>query len=401
MVVMARGASVSHSANLLAFTGEYERCIRSLRGALRRLLRAMPFPINRATDLQQALGIRAPLAWQVFRFTNAKESTAEISNLPLPDAMDRFLAASDKLRICTVEVAAVRERYREFDKLVIRHAGDRTTFDAMVSGLTQEACEAVDLKARRAAFRAAASLWGMQACMTYRCLIGDVAEKGREPLSAIIQGARQVRALRANRSIPVCRRTITLTKASHPDEWVPDALAIGLLEDFCSPNLPRITTKVRGSVAHDFIELSDVGLTARTDVFLATKLGFALEDNDNQLGVTSMIRMPTEEFVADLLAPAGTMDPKSAIVRVLGCMEDVSAAETASNEYLLPSDHKAEYLGRDLDALILEGLPRCAELIRFVLRDMGRLRREYELFRCRVRFPTLHTCIALDAFRPA
>lgn len=398
---MGRTSASPASPKQLAFNSEFDRRVRSLRDALKRLFRTMPVAVKRATDLQLALGIRAPLAWQVFRFTNARESTAEIANLPLPDAMDRFLTASAKQPIPKTAVSAVRERYHEFQEMVERHAGDRATFDAMVSGLTNEACEAVDLKSRRAAFRASASLWGMQARMTYRCLIGDIRENGREPLSAIIQGARQVRALRTNRSIPVCRRTITLTKAGRPDEWVPGAIAIGLLEDFCSPDLPRITTKIRGSVAHDFIEMKDVGLTARTDVFLATKLGYCLEDDDNQLGVTSMIRMPAEEYVADLLTPAGAMDPHSAIVRVLGCMEDVSAAETASDEYLLPSDHKAEYLGHDLDALNLEGLPRCAEQVRFVLRDMGRSRREHDIFRCRVRFPTLHTCIALDAFRPA
>jgi len=218
-------------------------------------------------------------------------------------------------------------------------------------------------------------------------------------VSVIIQGSRKVRALRPNMSLPICRRTITMTSPLRDDEWKPKPTGVGLLEDFCSANLPRIVTKERGSVAHDFIAFSGVGNTNEIDVFLATKLRTALDDKEPELGVTSMIRTPCEEYVADLLVPAGVLNPKSAIIRVLGCMEDVSAAETASDEYRLAPPQPAAYLGTNIEALHDDVFARCPEMIRFVLRDLGRSRMTYDVFRARVRYPMLHTCIALDVMR--
>lgn len=364
------------------------------------MIDAAPGEIARATDLQHALSIRAPLAWQVFRLARSTSALGCVSYAPLPDAMAGVFEAARRARWPKAEVEGAERAYLAFEEFVKRHAGDRGTFDGMVSGLAGGSNEQVEVKARRAAYRASAQLWGMQSAVTYRCLIASVTTEGAPSISAIIQGTRGARALRPGRSLPICRRTITMTMADESiPEITPEPKGTGLLEDFCSANLSRVTTKRRGSVAHDFIELSGVGLTAETDVFLFTKFGMGLDDTEPTIGLTSMIRVPTECFIADLLVPAGSMDPETAAVRVCGCLEDVSAAENAEPEYVLPSSHRAVHLGRSLDALLCKELPRCPELLRFVLRDLGRSREEFDLIRCRVMYPTLHTCVGLDVRR--
>ncbi|MBL8762590.1 MAG: hypothetical protein JNL50_14945 [Phycisphaerae bacterium] len=383
-----------------AFLDGCKDAARALRAGVRRLIAASPEAITRATDLQHALSIRAPLAWQVFRLAKSPDELACIPFAPLPEAMARVFDAARRAGWPTPDIDRARRAYEAFEQFVARHADDRTTFDAMVSGLSGGFSEQVDARTRRAAFRASAPLWGLRAALTYRCLIAALDRPGSPALSAIIQGSGGVRALRPGRSLPICRRTITMTLADkNAPEFTPDTGGTGLLEDFCSANLSRVTTKRRGSVAHDFVELSGVGLTAETDVFLSTKLRTGLPDDEPELGVTSMVRVPTELYIADLLVPAGAMDPESATVRVYGCLEDVSGAETASLEYLLPSSHAPEYLGRSLDSLHSKDFPRGPELIRFVLRDLGRSREDFDIFRCRIPYPMLHTCIGLDVRR--
>lgn len=382
------------------FREDCSRVVRTLRSAVRRLLADSPVRIARATDLQNALGIRAPLAWQVFRLAKTNDPLESVPFTPLPEAMSRVFDAGQRAGWNDAHLDQARRAYERFQAFVSKHAGDRATFDAMVSGLGGESNEQVDVRSRRAAFRACAPLWGLRSALTYRCLIAALDRPGTTPLSAIIQGSSGVRALRPGRSLPICRRTITMTLADKAvPEFAPDTSSTGLLEDFCSANLSRVTTKRRGSVAHDFVELTGVGLTAETDVFLSTKLRTGLTDDEPELGVTSMVRVPTELYIADLLVPAGAMNPSSAAVRVYGCLEDVSAAETAAPEYRLPASHVAEYLGRAIDALHSEDFTRCPELIRFVLRDLGRSREDFDIFRCRIPFPMLHTCIGLDVYR--
>lgn len=369
------------------------------RAAAGRLIKAAPTRIDRATDLQVSLGINARLAWQFFRLANSEDVLASVGYIPLPDGMEKVLAAARRARFKPTAVEGAAKAYGRFEELSALHAGDRASFDAMVSGLQDGASEHIEATARRAAYRANAQLWGVQAMTTYRCLIAGAAGTGMESPSVIIQGSRGVHALRPRRRLPVCRRTITMTPDGEGAETVPEVVTSGLIEDFCSANLPRIKTRVHGSVAGDFIELTGLGLTARVDVFRSTMLRSPFDSDE--LGVTSMIRTPSEEYVADLVVPAGVVDPSTATVRVYGCLEDVPSAEPVSEEYLLASDHRVEYLGHDLDALELDSFKRCPELIRFVLRDIGRGRESFDLFRCRVRYPVLHTVYSLRVRRRA
>lgn len=381
-----------------AFLLESERSLHALRGAMRRLLEGAPVRVRRAADLQRGLRVRAPLAWQVFRLARSEDVLGAVAFVPLADAMGKVLDAAERGGFSARAIGSVRDAYEKFEAVVARHAGNRATFEAMLS--EGGGNEVLDLKTRRAAFRASAQLWGIQARLTYRCMIMGIEDSEPALLSAIIQGSIGLRTLRAGRSLPVCRRTITLTRSDKDEEFIPESTGPWLLEDFCSAELPRISTKRRGSVAHDFIEFSGVGLTAETDVFIATKLSGGMKATDEDAGVTSMIRVPTDDYVANMLVPVGVVDTASAATRIFGCLEDVSAAETAHSDYLLHPARPAEYLGRSLDALMCPEFPRCPELIRFVLRELGRGREEFDIFRCHIRFPMLHTCVGLRALTP-
>lgn len=380
------------------FRQESLESLERLQADVRFLLDCSPIKVERARDLQRALGVRAPLAWQVFRFARSTSPAAMVDHIPYADSMLTVLKAAEEEGFGADAVERVRASYGRFERVVERHAGNRSTFEAMVSGMTGVASEQIEQRLRRSAFRANAQIWGAQCKLLYRCAIYGIGPEG-SVTSVIIQGARRIRALRPMREIPVCRRTVTVTHAEGKAEQAPEVIRAELLEEFSSPGIPPLTEKKRGSFVHDYVTVRAVGLTAEIDLFLSTKLRSGITENEPEAGLTSMVRVPSEWFVADMIVPAGEFDAGSARWRVGGCLEDVSAAENAPADLLLKGPEPAEHLGCDLEAMNDELMPRCAEMMRYVLRDLGRSRGVFDIFRCKVRYPMLHTSIGLLAQR--
>src|SRR5690606_4158053 len=80
------------------FETEAREVLGRLRGAVEALVASAPEPITRATDLQHALGVRAPLAWQVYRWATADDPFGTVAFVPKPEAMAKVLAAARAAR---------------------------------------------------------------------------------------------------------------------------------------------------------------------------------------------------------------------------------------------------------------------------------------------------------------
>lgn len=349
--------------------------------------------------MQNTFEVATSLAWQVFRASRS-ESLPEVARLvPLPDAMNIFLAAAEKKHFATSLLQRVRIAYDHFQHFVHTHAGTRSAFHAMIASLSENESEDTELKARRSATRANAELWGLRASLVYRCLIITGTPEEAHGASVILQGTRKLQALKPNRTLPVCRRKVTVTlDADGVDrELIP--MGTSILCEFSSDPLPEVTTQIKGDFAHDYTTLQHVGKTAEVDLFVSTRMPSVLDPDERQFGLTSMIRIPADHFVADLLLPQGLMDMNTAKYRSSGCLEDVSAAENGEARFHMHASRDGEYVGNDIDALHDSVFPRCPELMRFVLRELGASKVTFDIFRCHVKFPLLHSCIGFDVQR--
>ncbi len=381
------------------FAHECTRVTRDLQLALRSLLDSSPSAIERATDVQLVFEVATSLAWRVFRVSRSDSLTEAARLVPLPDAMNIFLAAARKQRCSATSLRTVSAAYNDYDKFVDTHAGTRSAFQAMVSSLGEDESQDSELKTRRNAFRANAELWGLRASLVYRCLIITGTPEESHAASVILQGARKLQALKPNRSLPVCRRKVTVTlDADGVDrELIP--MGTSILSEFSSDPLPDITTQIKGDFAHDYTTLQHVGKTAEVDLFVSTRMPSVLDPTEHQFGLTSMIRVPCEHFIADLLLPKGLMDIHTSQFRTSGCLEDVSAAENGDAQFHMHTSRHGEYLGHDIDSLHSTTFPRCPELMRFVLRELSASRVAFDIFRCHFMFPLLHSCVGFDVQR--
>lgn len=392
MVVPAKTQRSFHTA----FEGDAEPVLLALRASLHALLVPSADRRMRASDLPRSLGIAQSLAWQVFRVATAEDPFSEVPQIPRPDAMAKVLLAARQCGFSARAIDAVESSYRAFEQLVLRHADSRASFDAMAAGLGRGESERTELPARRAAYRANSQLWGFHARVCYKCMVVAPGTEWRTNPLVIIRGVRSLRALRRVRSIPLGRREfVSVGQGREYGKAATEGPGAVLLSDFCSPGLPPIENGPEGEAGHDFLSMSEIGAKGEADVFMSARTR-CVNLASKEIGTCSVMHTPCEEFIADLAVPAGLWDLETLDAGVYACIEDVAKAKTMHPDYRLPCVQSAEHLGRSIDALYTQSLPRCPELVRSVLRDNRWIGAEYDFCRFRIRFPLLHSCISLQ-----
>src|SRR5262249_27179082 len=143
----------------------------------------------------------------------------------------------------------IRAAFERFENFAIEQCGDRAGLLSMVSGLTHGQSEGVDLRVRKAFFRASAHLWGLQADVQVRSLISEPAGPKDETLTGVlVSGSLGLQGLR--RSEPLTISSWLNRSPMDAAEGQAGAPQNGdqaltpqyeLLREFCSPNLPDVT----------------------------------------------------------------------------------------------------------------------------------------------------------------
>ncbi len=168
--VMVRPSKIEHAQT---FERQATAVLHRLRASLSGLIGAVPSvgELRKAADLQRALGIGNTLAWQVHKLAHARDPLVEASSVPRAGGMKRLFEAAAQHGVPAEHIADSAAASAEFDELVKVHAGNRTAFDSMISGLTDEGSQLADAQQKRAAFRANSHLWGVQARTQLKCSI--------------------------------------------------------------------------------------------------------------------------------------------------------------------------------------------------------------------------------------
>ncbi|MGD8453390.1 MAG: hypothetical protein PVJ57_16380 [Phycisphaerae bacterium] len=371
-----------------------------LRAAISRLVSASPAAIKRATDLQRVLEVRTSLAWQVFRLATAKDPFDAVPHIPQAESMGKLFEAARRKGFRAEVIDEAANTYEAFDRFVQHHAGDRGTFDAMIAALGGQAGEQISFKQRRAAFRANASLWGFQAATMYRCTIYQHDAGAKTSDGMAMRGVLGLRANRRIQSLPVAFRH-ALVERSH-------SMCVGevdrspwLLTDFCSDPPPSMSVEREGDYLTEALHMLGVGRTARVDFFMATTLhNVVVRREQLSAGGGTFITMPCEELVMDLLVPHGVYDPSLVKTHTYGYSLLPDRAMRSELAYAMPSQETVTYLGTPLDALHDPVVPRCPEMVRHVLSEVGWERTEFDIFRCRASYPILHTVVDIRTYAP-
>lgn len=369
-----------------------------LHGVLAELVAAIPGPVRRAVDVERALGLDKKLAWQVFRIARSTHPLAEVQNLPASASVRRLLAAARKRRVAPATVARLERSFERIDRFMLTHAGDREGLVSMLSGLGGRNDDQFKLKLRKSFFRSAAHFWGIHAQMVVRTSIfHGKPGAGYVEDSALIQATIGLERLRATQATDFVMMMRTKTDpivpggpASAPIRHAPE-----LLKDFCSGTLPEFSPHPEGSQQGESKLRLPPGRTGA-----ATLYSMQLHEQvSNSLQVDyygrTFVTLPTEAIVWEMLMPVGWTDPATIRGAMYGCREHPEQSFNERPADRTPQQESIEYLGALDSAPPLDGSPRHNEAVYHALARLGWLDTKFDVYRCRVQYPVLHTMLAI------
>jgi hypothetical protein len=375
-----------------------------LKGALAELVDRLPGSSSRGVDVARSLGLDNKLAWQVVRLATAAEPVGEIENVPSAPSVRRLLAAIRKQAQARSSAERVERAFASFEAFTARHGTDRESIVSMVNGLSSHKDEAFDLKVRETVFKGQAYLWGLRAAMMCRTSITLPCAPGEPVKRVIVSG---------NVGVQRVREGATVTLSSWARRGVPgsqvsaEALAqfgeekepgFEFLEKFCTQPLPQMMPRasVKDTLEIEML-LPTVGGAGAVTMYMTHTIESGTDPRVLPVGLRVLVSMPVEELVTDLMVPEGWTSPATARVMVYGRRHHPEHVFDERTIDLLSQREKIEHVGVRTGVPEISGAPQNAEAVAYELERNGCKGVRFDVYRCRVRYPVMHSLVAAYA----
>mgnify|MGYP007124442599 FL=1 len=322
--------------------------------------------------------------------------------MPKSGAMKRFVEAATAAGASADAVTSVVTAYAEFEKAVREVAGDRRSFDAILSGLCPDD-ESALLRLRRAAYRANASVWGVSVRTTVHAVVFYERPTGEHDCLALC-GRVGLRKLHAGATIGIYASSRTWGGPTPPPESGKGVALDGcqLLPKFSAKPLPKIT-RIEGNDGRlrDFVQLEGLGRRGEVTVYWRNlTLNFPGGTRVPPHGTTVPVMEPSELLVVDLIIPHGWADPGNTDVWVTPESSRYATVNAGASPHRLPFEGAAEYLGSNFQSLRTPHAPGYDQMMAEQLEELG-WRCKFDIIRCQVEYPVLHSAVNLCVKGPA
>ena len=399
------------SVGMPSFEAMLTPVMNELQSSLAALVDALPDSIRRAVDLERSLRLEKKLAWQVFRLSRSS-SLKEVGNVPSLVSLGRVIDAARKKRVARPVIDRVQSAFERFDDFAEVHCGDRMGLISMVSGLTHQKSDLYELKTRKAYFQAASHIWGLQGRMQVRSSIYLVEPRPEQRHHTLfVSSDFDLQRLRENDPLVIAKYMKGHADPRDADAPTsPAAIAettrsldhsLALLPEFCSQPLPKMTTVVEPDQLSETTLIIPPGRTGAV-----TLCSMQLHENiargpQSRYAAGSFLVQPIESLVTEVLVPEGLSDPATARAAVYGRRTHPEHIFQERAADLMPQRETVFHLGTMDSIPPVDGAPRYEEAVRTALKNCGWLGMRFDVYRCRVEYPVLHSLVtvAVDAGR--
>ncbi len=397
-----------------SFERDAERVMVRLRAALSGVVARLPGSPQRPQDLTRALGIDKKLGWKIGSLVQASDVFEAARHIPGKAGLRKFLDAARGVDVPYALIEDVIRAEQEYERLVSVHAGDRASLEMMLSGVSAQGRERLDLDYRRLAFRANSYIWGIQASTQFRAYFLHASADDSDTIDvASVRGfvglrriRREVRwAIHQARIVDddgVQRRSVLAEPLEPGDQDVGDGLDVPLMRSFCTTPLPQ-TRRVqarRGYVHHELVE-GQVGNTARATCVLGDVVRGSApryrEEHNECVELVMRANTPCETLVFDQLVHEGLFGgfrPQLAVYGELG--GETPPRFAAEGRVTLPVVERVVYLGRGPGALHVPEIPRYSELVQRVFERTGWDGSAFEAYRVKMVFPPIPAAVVVS-----
>ncbi len=373
-----------------------------IQDSLAALAATLPGVPSRPQELARVLQLDKSLAWKVHRIMQSHDPFAAARLVP-GSAAAAILADAARRHASDEHADAIAGAFHAFDGLVERHAGDRGTFDLLVSGFAPDGKREIDVSHRKSAFVGNSAILGLHSRVTnIITIIQPAADESR--LDMVKAGVvHNLRRLRPDVPTPVWRvrhhtaDSQLVARRGEPLEppvRVPGAdIHVPLLGRFSS-ELPSPLRAINMPSGLIDIELApgDVGDTgALTLVFAEIYRDIAdryADPDDRFYDIIHRPYIPTEVLVQDLLIRRGTFPhvrPELAVYHMFDPALELGAP--LPERYRLPMDAAVERMGEGRAFFRSQDLPQYPALLTHVFQAAGWNPAGFDLYRVRTPYP--------------
>ncbi len=395
-------------ASLETFEDAATRTLQRLRSTLLAVISAIPGSneLQRAADLERALGIRSTLAWQLYKVARADNPIAEARHVPGPGAMKRFLQAAKRAGVSSEFTQAVSQAMDELGGLIKTHAGTRKTFDSMISALADQESDGIDLQYKRSGYACNSHIFGAHANVHLSSFFAHPAAANSNRLDFLgIHGLLGLQRIRHDVPWVVSRTGFSDDDGEIRESFKMESLdpnsEFGLLQDFCSTPLPTLETDLDGSGdANVVLRANGIGIKSAISCpfgkIARNSLSRYKDDHNQVQRCQTRIRTPCRLLINDIFIYEGTFGDISPEVLVYGDHRDVDAVILPRTCDLLATKESVVYLGKGPSVLHTTDVPRYPEMAQYAFDRMGWDGERFDVYRCRVDYPIMPSSVVVQ-----
>ena len=380
-----------------------------LRGALGNLFDELATPVERAHQLQSALGIDKKLAWRVHNFVTGADVLAAAHHLPSSTGIDIVLDAALANGGSGERADNVRDAFDAYMGVIKAHAGERASMETMLASASPRVLVDAARTHQRNAFNANSFIWGAQAKLRLSSffLAPSASDPGRVDIMAM-RGLNDLRRIRPDlpwvfgyvRCVDDDGQ-IRLPLNLEPIDPQPDRNdgipPVSLLPGFCSQPVP-VVRRARGGDNHLIDELIEapVGNAGVISCFageIARGAGTRYRDEHNAQGeMVVRVRTPVQWLLADVFMHRDILPEGEPTTSVYSDIAGMGAVRREPRD-LLPISPDVQDLGSGRGAAYTPLLPRYTDMVDHAFARAGWDRSAFTLFRMQLEYPVMPSSV--------
>lgn len=386
------------------FETEATSTLRELRRATASLIASFK-GVDRAIEVSTRLGLERSLAWKVWQVAQGTSACPSVAHIPGRQGFKRFLEAAQQAGVNHELVRDAQAAFDKFEQLTVAYGGGRASAGSLLGTLSAEGRTRHETALRRDGFRANAAFLGVQAAAMYQLDVLWPRDPTSPPDVLRVRGHFGLRRNRANVPWMLCRST--LVNAAGPSKDLmrtplspmasistDDVQLPMILPEFSSRPLPPVQRRVvAGVTIEDELLPGPVGQADAVDVVTGERVVQFGTRNDHVDAVTMSVSTPCERLCYEIVAPQGLLTDGPTL-RVHSTVQTEHPYLRGPEFNTIPVTEAFEDLGLAIEAPPASEVPRHTEILRWTLRQAEHVAGSMRIWRVRMRFPPLPSCLA-------
>lgn len=400
----------THTADRGAtFESEVRAALERFRTAARELVvPALGKHDVRAADLVEAFGIDNRLAWKFVKILTADDLLAAVKYLPGERGVGLFLRAAEAREAGLPAIEAARAAFASFEEFVRQEAGDRRSFNMMVTGHAAAPDEAGAAEHRRGAFEHNGYVFGVQARVQIHTYLIQPHRDGGHLDIAVIRGFVGLRRVRPNVPWRISRFYSIDQRGRVRGDFEREPLDTGcgpdgvpLLSRFCSRPTPQVRRRQGPHGITDYVLAeSDVGnalsVTCLTGEVMRRAEPCHSTPEYPDLGTIVPLRTPCELVVMDVFLNRGFFGEVTPALRLLNDLFNESLGSTYIEGDALPCPAESERMSAGARIPRIREFPDYAPAVLHSFERLGWDPVAFDCYRVRLPFPPVPASLIAD-----